>query len=153
MYTCPECGREGLERRDLCWCGADVSLLSAMEAALDAWHNAGVAAAEAGDYERALEWFAACAVARPSDAGALTLLAKLWLRLGHPGAALRALDRATELEPETTERSALRAMALGSERDAAGRPAEATLDSKGEHQTTPPGDSGQVKCKSTIERS
>lgn len=122
MYTCPECGRETVERREVCWCGADLSLLAAMEGTLDAWHNEGAAAAEAGDWPRTLEWFAACAVARPTDVDALTVLARVWVKLGHPTAALRLLDRAAELEAENSDRADLRALALEAARELAAFP-------------------------------
>ena len=150
MFTCPECRREGLERRDFCWCGADVSLLSALEVALDAWYNAGMAAVQAKDYARALEWFSACAVARPADAAVLTILAKLWLRLGHPAPALRSLDSAAELEPETLVRSALRTLAQARERGAEEQ--LAVTSTALQPETTQPSDLGQTPRKSTTEQ-
>ena len=110
-YTCPACGREEVERRDFCPCGADLSLLATMEATLDAWFNEGLTAAEAADMPRALEWFAACVVARPTDVQALALLARVWHELGYPLATLRLLDRAAEVETEGSDRAQLRALA------------------------------------------
>jgi hypothetical protein len=113
MYSCPACGFDRVEGLSRCRCGADLSLLAELDATVDAWFNAGLDALGAGDTGGALEWLAAYAKARPTDAAGPAVLARLWLQLGHPDFALRCLDRAAELELETPERSALRALALG----------------------------------------
>lgn len=124
MYLCPECGSDQIAGRERCLCGADLRVLRDLTALQDAWFNAGAGALEAGRHGEAVEWFAACAVARPTEVEPLELLARSWLLLGRPAEAARVLDRADELGPPGEARSALRSqIAEASQRiPAAGNP-------------------------------
>jgi Flp pilus assembly protein TadD len=99
-YSCPACGADVAVDQVRCACGADLSLLVGLSAVADAWFNRGLEALAAGDPARALEWLAAACTARPTDAGALRALARVWAQLGHVGAARAALARAAALEPD-----------------------------------------------------
>lgn len=100
MLHCPSCSSTIPDRRASCVCGADLLALQEIETLVDAWFNRAVEALEAGDEGRALEWLAACSIARPSDVEALAALALLWIRLGRPDDARRALERARSVEPD-----------------------------------------------------
>ena len=82
MYSCPACGAEDVAGRAACRCGADLSLLLRLDGIADAWFNRGLEALAEGAPGRALEWFAACCVARPTDAAARLALARVWPQLG-----------------------------------------------------------------------
>jgi Tfp pilus assembly protein PilF len=114
MYSCPACGAENVVGMTACRCGNDLTLLRGIDAAADAWFNRGLEALAAGAPGRALEWLSACCVARPTDAAALRIQAKLWARLGHVREAGEALDRAAELDPSSPDllaaREAIRAV-------------------------------------------
>lgn len=108
MYSCPACGTENVAGLAACRCGQDLSLLLSIEATADAWFNCGLEALEAGAPERALEWISACCAAKPTDAKAILLQAKLWARLGRWQAASAALDRAEKLDPSSSDLLAVR---------------------------------------------
>jgi Tfp pilus assembly protein PilF len=107
-YSCPACGAGAAVGQVRCACGADLSLLVELAAVADAWFNRGLAALEAGDLTRALEWLAAGCAARPTDAAALRILARVWGRLGHHGAARDALDRSAAIEANAPDLDDLR---------------------------------------------
>jgi len=92
MYCCPQCGSDHVAGLAQCPCGADLSALRDLNAVAGAWFNRGLEFEAKGETGPALECFSACSIARPSDAAARRALAKLWLRLGHPGEARRCLD-------------------------------------------------------------
>ena len=122
-YSCPACGADDVGGRDRCKCGADVSLLRALDAAPDAWFNRALKALNDGDPGRALEWVSACCAARPSDGAARRVQAKIWAQLGHWQEAVRALSQSAEIEPDSDEvkeiREALRAAQTRARRRAA----------------------------------
>lgn len=126
MYLCPECGADQVAGRERCPCGADLRVLRDLATLLDAWFNAGVDALEAGRPGEAVEWFGACAIARPTEAEPLELLARAWFLLGRPAEAGRVLDRADDLGPAGPARVELRAWVIGaSQRSPAGGDPEA----------------------------
>lgn len=103
MYSCPACGARNLEERATCRCGADLSLLQTLEAAVDAWFNRALAALAEGAPGKALEWLSACCVANPNDATARRAQARVWAQLGHPKEAEEALERARIIDPAAPE--------------------------------------------------
>lgn len=108
MYTCPVCGATDVNRRARCKCGADLSVLQCLDAVPDAWFNQGLKALENGARGEALEWFAACCRARPSDAAARRALAKVWAQLGHLKEASRALEESATSDPDAAELAVIR---------------------------------------------
>jgi len=100
MYSCPACGAENVAQRSACACGADLTLLRKLDGLGDAWFNRALESLAAGATGRAIEWLAACCVARPNDAAACRALAKAWAQLGHWREACDALDRAVALDPQ-----------------------------------------------------
>src|SRR5947209_1363764 len=100
MYRCPACGRDGIAKRMRCFCGADLSLLAQLDSLCDAWFNSALEALAAGKLARAIEWLSACCTARPSDASALSALAKTWAQLGRLDEAADALGRAAAVQPD-----------------------------------------------------
>lgn len=97
-----------MEGLTACRCGADLMLLRRIDAIADAWFNRGLEALAAGAPGRALEWLSAYCAARPTDAAAHRVQAKLWAQLGHWTEASEALDRATELDPGAPDLLAVR---------------------------------------------
>jgi tetratricopeptide (TPR) repeat protein len=108
MYTCPACGSDKVSGMAACTCGADLAMLQCLDAAIDGWFNRALAALAEGRQGEALECFAACCAARPTDAVAQRALAKMWARLGFWSDGGRVLDRAAELEPDHPELALLR---------------------------------------------
>jgi tetratricopeptide (TPR) repeat protein len=107
-YSCPACGAEVAERRLICACGADLGLLARLDAVADAWFNEALASLAAGAPGRALEWLSACCAARPADAAARRVQAKLWARFGHWREAHDSLDRAAAVDPDAADLQAIR---------------------------------------------
>ena len=119
-YSCPACKRDGVGGQARCTCGADLELLWRLDEVADHWFNTGLASLAAGNRGRALEWLAACCVARPSDAAAHGALARVWAQLGHGPEAEDALARARDLDPDAPDLAtigegltAARAVAVG----------------------------------------
>lgn len=109
MVNCPACGAPAPPERRVCGCGADLELLHSLNGVADAWFNRALEAAAGGAPGRALEWASACCAARPTDAQALRLLARLWAQLGRPAEAQAALARARVLDPEAPETTRIQA--------------------------------------------
>ena len=91
MYSCPKCGLEAVPGRAACVCGEDLSALHRFNAVADVWFNQGLERARMGKPAEALEWLAACAIARPSDAACRRAMSKLWIQLGQVEEAERCL--------------------------------------------------------------
>jgi tetratricopeptide (TPR) repeat protein len=108
MYSCPCCGAESAADRSKCPCGADLSLLARLDGVADAWFNEGLQALERGARGRALEWVSACCAARPTDAAARLVQARLWGQLGLWAEASDALERAAAIDPTLPELTAVR---------------------------------------------
>lgn len=100
MYSCPECGSDNVAGLSACHCGNDLSALQQLNAVADAWFNQGIEIGNQGRYGEAIEWLAACSVARPQDVECHRALAKVWCRLEHPDEAIRCVNRAIALAPE-----------------------------------------------------
>jgi len=109
MYTCPACGYDKVAGKATCQCGADLSLLQCLDAAVDAWFNEALEALSRNEVGKALEWLAACCTARPSDAVARRSLAKVWAQLGHVQEARRSLEVSVENDPDHPDVAAIRA--------------------------------------------
>jgi predicted Zn-dependent protease len=100
MVACPACGNEIEAGRALCRCGADLSVLQRLDAVADAWYNRAMRAVAAGQAGEALAWISACCAARPTDAAARLVQARLWGQLGHPAEGLQALAQARDGDPD-----------------------------------------------------
>lgn len=131
MYSCPACGASAVARRSRCVCGADLSLLVSLDGLCDTWFNSALTALAAGATGRALEWFAACAAARPSDGAALRALARVWAQLGHHREAGEALERAAAIEPDAPDVAVIR-KALADAAACARAPITAPSDGQGQ---------------------
>jgi tetratricopeptide (TPR) repeat protein len=103
MYSCPACGAVNVADLLTCRCGADLSLLQGLDALVDAWFNRALEALASGETGRALEWVSACCVARPTDAAARRVQAKIWAQLGCWNEARAALEQARLIEPDASE--------------------------------------------------
>ena len=108
MYNCPACGTDDVATRNLCVCGADLTLLRRLDEVADAWFNRALEAEAAGSPGSALEWLSACCVVRPMDGAARRAQAKVWAQLGRFAEARAALARAAEIEPDAPELEMLR---------------------------------------------
>lgn len=108
MFTCPTCGAAASPEDLVCRCGTDLALLWTLERLPDVWFNRALEALPAGRAGEALEWFAACCAARPSDAAARRALAKVWAQLGHVGEAERALEQSARIDPDHADLVAIR---------------------------------------------
>jgi tetratricopeptide (TPR) repeat protein len=100
MYSCPACGLEAANGSAVCACGENLSALRRFDALADAWFNRGLQCAQQGKPAEALEWMAACATARPSDAACRRAMSKLWIQLGHLEEAERCLALAANSESD-----------------------------------------------------
>ncbi len=100
MYKCPACGAGDATGRTQCRCGADLTLLQALDAVADAWFNRGLQALDRDAPGEALEWFCACCAARPSDVAARLAQAKTWARLERYEQARDALEKARKTAPD-----------------------------------------------------
>jgi tetratricopeptide (TPR) repeat protein len=103
MYSCPKCGLEEVAGKAACSCGEDLSALQRFDAVADAWFNQGLQHAKMGKPGEALEWMAACAIARPSDAACRRAMSKLWIQLGHIEEAERCLALVAAFDGPTQE--------------------------------------------------
>ena len=98
--TCPSCGAVATENLLCRQCNVDLSILYIINAVPDVWFNRAVESVQSGDWGKALEWVSACCVARPADASAHRMRAKIWGQLQHPIAARESLELARALEPD-----------------------------------------------------
>ncbi len=80
MFLCPTCSRE-LSEAPVCKCGTDLSLLQQIVARADHLFNQALAAHQAGQVTRALEYLEANAALVPFDIEARLVQAKLLARL------------------------------------------------------------------------
>jgi hypothetical protein len=103
MYSCPKCGSEAAAGKAACSCGEDLSALQCFDAVADAWFNQGLQRARMGKPAEALEWMAACAIARPSDAACRRAMSRLWIQLGHVEEAERCLASAAVFDSRSPE--------------------------------------------------
>ena len=108
MYSCPACGNSNVANQARCKCGADLTLLQCLEAVANAWFNRALSALADDRPGRALEWLSACCAARPTDAEARLVQAKVWARLGRWREASDALDRAEEVGVSSDDLQAVR---------------------------------------------
>ena len=83
-------------------------MLQCLDALPDAWLNQGLKAMERRAIGEALEWFAACCRARPSDGPAHRALARAWAQLEHWDDAQRALEQSARSDPESPDLTVLR---------------------------------------------
>jgi tetratricopeptide (TPR) repeat protein len=90
-----------------------LTLLERLDSVSDAWFNRALEFLQEGNLGRALELFAACCAARPSDASALRALAKVWGHLGRFDEAQDALQRAAAIDPDAPELGEIRRALLG----------------------------------------
>ena len=124
MLNCPACGTPVERREQACSCGADLRLLRDLDGLADAWLNRGLAVLGKQGAGKALEWVSASCVARPTDAQARRIQAKLWAQLGKWDEALEALACASALDGDAQESEELRKAILergGSERRGAAK--------------------------------
>ena len=108
MYSCPACGNSDVANQARCKCGADLTLLQCLEAVANAWFNRALSALADDRPGRALEWLSACCAARPMDAEARLVQAKVWARLGRWCEASDALDRAEGIGVSSDDLQAVR---------------------------------------------
>jgi tetratricopeptide (TPR) repeat protein len=108
MYNCPACGSEEVHNRATCLCGADLTPLQRLDGIADVWFNRALESLVAGHAGRALEWVSASCAARPTDAAARRVQAKIWAQLGHREEAHDALNRAAEIDANSPELEAIR---------------------------------------------
>ncbi|MCD4786504.1 MAG: hypothetical protein K8T10_21975 [Candidatus Eremiobacteraeota bacterium] len=104
MYSCPACGKEDVTGQITCIrCGTDLSLLKTLDSVADAWFNRALKEIDDGNSGRAIQWLSACCAARPMDAEALRIRAKVWGMLGHWKEARYSLEEAREIDPDALE--------------------------------------------------
>ncbi len=98
MYICPNCQRP-ITRDPICRCGADLSVLQAIVARADHLFNLSLAACQAGQIGRALEYLASNALLVPADLAAQDLRCELLIEQGRLAEARPIVDVIEMVDP------------------------------------------------------